>query len=172
MARFGADLSGTLGSHDAKFATRYIDVLELWSGCFSIGRAAIAQGFTAVPFDKNRIPGTTDVEGEHCEDLLTESGFKHAVSLVLQVRSNGMLAMGPTCATFGFPNSSRCKRSLDNPWGDETYDKVQVGNAECEVCRFFVLLGVARGLFVVLENPPRSWLFDLLEDTTNTYMVS
>jgi len=170
MATFG--LADILGSDEAKTASRHIDVVELWSGCFSVGRAALARGFTAVPFDKYRIPGTTDVEGEFCEDLVTQSGFSKAVSTVLAVRPNGLLVMAPTCSSFGFPNSSRCKRTHDNPWGDMSYDKVQQGNKEFQACERLTLLGIARGLFVVLENPPRSWLWTLMNPALDGYEVS
>lgn len=148
------------------------DFLELWSGCFAAGRAAISRGFAAVPFDKFRDLGKTNVDGEFCEDLLCRSGFDNAVSATLEVRRGGFLLMAPTCSSMGFPNSSRCKRTIDNPWGNVGYDKVQTGNAEAHVCKFFINLGVARNLFVVVENPPGSWLWAILADEMQRYVTS
>ena len=172
MARFGLTVSAVLGGREAAIASRQVDVLEVWSGCFAVGLAAVAKGYVAVPFDKFRELGKTDIDGELCEDLLCHSGFTRVLSAVLQVKRGGFLLMAPTCSSFGFPNSSRCKRTVDNPWGDTDYNKVQKGNAEAEVCNFLIALGVARGLFVVVENPPGSWLWAILSETLELYEVS
>ena len=68
-------VSGVLGSLEAGAATRHIDVLEVWSGCFVVGRAAAARGYVSMPFDNFREPGGTDVDGELRENLLCRSGF-------------------------------------------------------------------------------------------------
>ena len=43
MERFGLTVSEALGGHAAEVATRHIDVLEVWSGCFAVGRATVAR---------------------------------------------------------------------------------------------------------------------------------
>ena len=162
MAKFGVTVASVLGSKEAGAATRHLDVLEVWSGSFAVGRAAAAKGYVAMPFDKFRDPGKTDVDGEFCEDLLCQSGFTRVVTAMLQVKSGGFVLMAPTCSSMGFPNSSRCKRTIDNPWGDLSYDPVRKGNAEADVCNFLIRLGVARNLLLVVENPPGSWLWTFL----------
>ena len=75
-------------------------------------------------FDKFRVPGVSDVAGALSEDLLSSCGFKSAVRCVLSMREGALLWMGPVCSSFVFMNSSRCKRTLDNPLGDVDYKPV------------------------------------------------
>ena len=128
-------------------------VVELWSGVASIVRAAHEKGLTAVPFDKFRCPGVTEVS----EDILTKDGFLAAVRCVLSLVAGGLLWMAPDCSSFGWMNSSNCKRSAANHWrGDETYWKVQAGNLGADIACFLFWLGWAREVEVGMENPSRN----------------
>ena len=128
-------------------------VVELWSGVASIVRAANAKGLNAVPFDKFRRSGVTEVS----EDILTKDGFHAAVRCVLSLVSGGLLWMAPVCSSFGFMNSSNCKRSAANSWrGDETYESVQDGNLGADIACFLFWLAWARGVEVAMENPSKS----------------
>jgi len=41
---------------------RDLDVVELWSGVQTIVNAALKKGLRAMPYDKGRVPGETDVK--------------------------------------------------------------------------------------------------------------
>jgi hypothetical protein len=165
---FGFTVPGVLKDVAATSVPRPTDVLEVWSGVFSVGRGAEVEGFSAVPFDRDREPGKTDVPGCKSEDLLTKDGFHHVVMETLQLKAGGLLMMAPVCSSMGWPNSSRCKRTDDNPEGDLTYIPVQDGNTFAKVCDFLLQIGVARSVFIIIENPPNSWLWKLLQPTLST----
>ena len=107
---------------------RDLDVVELWAGVASIARAAERSYFRSAAFDLHRIPGVTDVPGDKCEDITITTGFKRAIMLVLRLREGGLLALGPDCSSFTFPNSSRHKRTMHNHMGDLSYGPVCIGN--------------------------------------------
>ena len=65
----------TLGDFLDDSCTRDHHVVELWSGVGSIVHGALQKGLTAVPFDKFRSSGATEVD----EDILTRKGFLRAV---------------------------------------------------------------------------------------------
>ena len=96
---------------------RDLQVVELWSGVGAIVAAAEKHNYNTTTFDLNRIPGVTDVPGEHCEDITTLEGFKKAICLVLRLGEGALLAVGPDYGSFTFPNSGRHKRHLCHEHG-------------------------------------------------------
>ena len=102
--------------------------MELWAGVEAIVAAATRAQYRAAAFDLHRVPGVTDMPGDLCEDFTTITGFKSAMALVLRLREGGLLALGPDCSSFTFPNSSRHKRTLHNAVGDLSYFPVGIGN--------------------------------------------
>ena len=142
---------------------RDLHVVELWAGVASIVKAARAHDYRAAAFDLNRCPGVTDVLGEGCEDITTREGFIKAIMLVLRLGEGGLLAMGPDCSSFTFPNSSRHKRKVGAECGDLQYSPVILGNLMAVIALFLCQLAVARRVHVGLENPPDSYIFRFFE---------
>ena len=155
---FGLTLSAVLSWPEAH-GQRTVDVVELWCGVGSIAGAAAAAGYVAHKFDKLRVPGVSDVDGPLSENLLSSSGFQSAVRTVLSMREGALLWMGPVCSSFVFINSSRCKRTLQNPMGDVHYRPVAEGNLHASVTAFFYALACLRSILPVVENPVGSWIF-------------
>jgi hypothetical protein len=145
--------------------SRDLDVVELWSGVGSICGAAAASGYESMPYDLHRVPGVTDVDGEDCEDISSPAGFLKAVMLTLRIREGGLLAMGPDCSSFTFPNSSRHRRKVDNHWGDLGYKPVLVGNISAIIAMFLFQLALTRGVHCTVENPPDSRIFHFWSET-------
>jgi len=149
-----------------------LDVVELWSGVESIvfaARAAHAAGheghqpLQAEGFDKHRSPGITDHEGPGCEDITCVEGFRHALQLIYRLRQGGLLWMAPTCSSFGFANSYRCKRKAGHEQGDTSYKNVAIGNLEAQAAAFLFALATAVGIYAVIENPVASVLFSYIQ---------
>ena len=155
---FGLTLSAVLSWPEAH-GQRTVDVVELWCGVGSIAGAAAAAGYVVHKFDKFRVPGVSDVAGPLSEDLLTSCGFQSAVRCVLSMREGALLWMGPVCSSFVFMNSSRCKRTLQNPMGDVDYRPVAEGNLHASVAAFLYALACLRGILPVVENPAGSSIF-------------
>ena len=146
-----------------------MDVVELWSGVESVVFAARAAGhgghqpLRAEGFDKHRSPGITDHEGPGCEDITCVDGFRHALQLIYRLRTGGLLWMAPTCSSFSFANSCRCKRKAGHEQGDTSYKNVAVGNLEAQVAAFLFALATALGIYAVIENPIASFLFSYIQ---------
>ena len=155
---FGLTLNAALSWPEAR-GQRTVDVVELWCGVGSIAAAAAAAGYVVCKFDKFRVPGVSDVAGALSEDLLSSCGFKSAVRCVLSMREGALLWMGPVCSSFVFMNSSRCKRTLDNPLGDVDYKPVAERNLHASVAAFLYALACLRSFLPIVENPVGSLIF-------------
>lgn len=149
---------------------RDLQVVELWSGVGSIVAAAEKHNYNTAAFDLNRIPGVTDVLGEHCEDITLLEGFKKAISLVLRLGEGALLALGPDCSSFTFPNSSRHKRQSGDEHGDLNYQPVNVGNLMAVTALFLCQLALARRVHFALENPPDSHMFHFFQSVCPDFM--
>ena len=153
----GLTVAAVLNSDEWMHVPRDLDCVEIFAGVGSIAAAAAEKGLRSATYDKNRIPGVT----EQTEDITTLQGFRGAIALVLRLVSYGLLWLAPDCSSWGFMNSSRCKRSEGNAFvGDVTYSKVIEGNAMAESSVFLILLAAARGVKAALENPGASQFFN------------
>ena len=94
--------------------------------------------------------------------MLSSWGFQSAVHCVLSMREGALLWMGPVCSSFAFMNSSRCKRTLENPMGDVDYKPVAEGNLHASVAAFLYALACLRGILPIVENPVGSLIFRFL----------
>ena len=158
---FGLTVATLLACAHLSGAPRDLDAVEIFSGVGSIAAAAQSQGFAARPFDKYRVMGCTDVDGETSEDMTVKSGFMNAVELVFRLRLGGLLWLAPVCASWIGLNISRTRRSAANMYhGDTTYPKVAQGNVMATACAMLMELAHSRGVELVLENPPCSSIFN------------
>ena len=153
-AIFGLTLASVLNRAEVD---RDLDVLELWSGVGSIVRAGSRQAYSAKGFD---------IINSEYEDITTPAGFEHTVNLVLQLGVGGLLWMSPVCTSFTWMNSRNTKRGPSNDhYGDTNYPSVIEGNLMARIAAFLFALAWARGVDVVIENPPGSsiWKFPPLK---------
>jgi len=91
------------------------DVAEIFSGAKKEGAVADAasrKGYKAVSFDLYRKPGTTDVEGPECENMLWEAGFLACLDITLSIRQGGLLVIAVDCSSF--TSGCRCVGACPN----------------------------------------------------------
>jgi hypothetical protein len=149
----GFTVASILDSTQWRAQPRNLKVLELWAGVGSVAAAARLRGLTAATFEKTDSP---------LQDFRALEGFLTAVGLIMGLSEGGLLAMAPTCSSFGFANVSRTKRSRANWAGDPDYPAAARGNWEAELACFFLCLALARGVQAFIENPAGSYLFSFL----------
>ena len=77
----------------------------------------------------------------------------------MRLREGGLLWQAPVCSSFVFANSSNCKRTIDNPYGDEGYEAVVQGNHMAMCAAFLMALACARNIEVAIGNPVLSQIF-------------
>ena len=154
----GLTLAGAQALPEAS-SPRDLDVVDVFAGVAAIARAASARGFSAFAFDKDRIPGMTNVPGPASEDLASQAGFMSAVRLTCRLRHGGLLWLAPVCSSSVVLNTSRARRTRANPAGNEGYAPVRTGTALAEVTAFLWALATLRGATAVLENPTGSVIF-------------
>jgi len=135
---------------------RDLDVVELWSGVGTVVAAGVSHGLVCLPFDKDRVPGETEAE----EDITSLTGFQKALSYVMRLKSGAYLHMAPVCSSFGFANSSKCRRSAPHFEGNLLYEAVLAGNLMARIAAFLMLLAHARGVYASTENPSGSMFFN------------
>ena len=75
----------------------------------------------------------------------------------------GLLWMAPTCSSFGFANSNRCKRKAGQEQGDTSYNNVVIGNLELQVAACAFALATAVGIYAVTENRIARVLFRYIQ---------
>ena len=141
---------------------RNCDVLEIWAGVGSVAGAARKLSMSAREIELRRIPGITDdPANDQSEDLMSPKGAENTLAALMSVKREGLVMMGPVCSSMVFMNSSRCCRSSDNVWGNETYGPVEEGNHFAKCIVLFLLVCHARGLHAVCEQPKGSYLWKL-----------
>lgn len=154
LTLFGLNVQHVLESPAWQPMRRDLDVLEVWSGCASIARAASKRGLQAEAFDKINSPS---------QDILTAVGFSNVVRMSMRLRVGGLLAMAPVCKSFGFANVRNTKRKRDNVQGDTEYAPVRDGNAMALAAAFLFNIAVQRGVRTSIENPAGSMMFSFLK---------
>lgn len=139
--------------------SEYLDVGELFSGVGHIVKAARQNGCNAQGFDLKRSPGETDSRGGSAsEDITCEPGFNNALDLVLRIRQGGLLILAVDCSSFTFPNSNKTRRTHGHEHGADYY-AATLGNCMAMAAAFLMNVAIARGVHVLVENPPDSHLF-------------
>ena len=157
-------VSGVLSDPGYTQLPRTLDLLELWSGVGAVVSAARSIKLQAQGFDKHRSAGET----EESEDLCTLAGVSNAIKLLMSVVDGGLLMLAPDCSSWTFPNISRTQRQ-HSVSGNTEYYKVREGNTMAEVAAFMFALAVCRGVNVVMENPPRSYIWEYLKPHFSPY---
>ena len=151
---FGLTVAQVPRSPDWIAGPRDLNVVELWAGVGHVAQAARGLGLQAATFERNDDPQ---------QDFVHRAGFLTALALVMRLVPGGLLAMGPTCSTFVWPNSSNNQRLEENGWaGDPGYPPTHTGNLEAEIAWFFLCLAVCRSVEAFIENPFGSSMFKYL----------
>jgi len=97
---FGMTVKDVLQSAEWAHTPRNLECVEIFAGVGSVAAAA----------SELNLRGST----ETTEDVTTQQGFRTAVGLVMRLVPAALLWLAPVCSSWGFMNSSRCKRSASN----------------------------------------------------------
>jgi len=146
---------------------RDIDCAEFFQGDEPDGgaivRAARIAGFRSVGYDIKRQPGVTDQPGPGSEDITTREGVLNALLLLQRVRVGGLVTFAPMCNSYNWLCRKQSGRSVQNGYsGNEAKGFVATGNRAAEASSFLVAVACLCGLAFVVENPPRSLLWEYL----------
>ena len=151
---FGLTVSGVL-SDSGWSRRRSLDVVEVWAGVASVAGSADEEGLRSKAFDIINNPQ---------QDILSENGFKLALGWVLELRENGLLAMGPVCSSFVTLNCKNTKRTKSNVEGNSNCHEVLVGNMMAKAAAFLFLVAIARNVHAYIENPAGSMIFRYMRE--------
>lgn len=140
---------------------RDLDCCEFFSGVGSVYKAAEARNLKASKYDKFRSPGLTDLDGSSSsEDICTKTGFIAAIVRLMRIVPGGLATLAPKCASWMFLNVVNTGRKKENGYqGDISNHSVCEGNQMMIACLILMELAVLRGLWVVLENPKKSYVW-------------
>ena len=83
-------------------------------------------------------------------------GFFFMLHTILRMRRGGLISAGPPCGPHVFMCSSKTKKSKWNPRGDLSSETCIRGNCVATRTVLGLLLGVARGVHFLLEQPSSS----------------
>lgn len=81
--------------------------------------------------------------------------------------------MGPPCSSFVMLNAVNCRRNTQNNYqGDSSYPPVQLGNLLATAAAFLMTVACMRGVEVVFENPPSSfmWNFPIVKQVLDCFV--
>ncbi len=130
---------------------RDLDCVELFSGAATVATAAAGLGHASATFDKIN---------HDLQNICTADGFKLALTLTMRIKKGGLLWAAPDCRSWGWMNSSNCKRLEENKWvGNLSYGPVKEGNVMATRTAFLVRLASHRGVRAAIENPAHSKIF-------------
>lgn len=130
--------------------TRDMHCLDFFGGRGMMSTTWGRHGFTSAKFDKQ----TTG-----SQDLLSKEGFFIALEFSLRLVPGGFVPSGPPCSLFIFLSSSYHRRSVKQPRGDETKEKVRLANIIVSNACIILLIGIVRGVKYFIEQPHSSKMF-------------
>ena len=129
---------------------KQFDYIEYFSGEHALSSAMRRAGCVAATYDKDQDP--------IFEDILTDSGFTHALHLALSLRPGGGSHSAIKCSSFVRINFGTSGRTKGRPLGNECHPSVQEANMMASrMCLLIVLLN-ALGAWVTIEQPSSSTL--------------
>ena len=94
-------------------------------------------------------------------DLARPYGMLKALALTLRLKEHSLLYGGVPCNAFIFISSSGHKRTISNPWGDESRHFVWLSNMLGSRFCLLACVAIARAAVWLVENPHSSKLFIL-----------
>jgi hypothetical protein len=132
---------------------RFRDGIESCAGSAPITRGFGHFGYDMVAMDKSYSPA------DPVFDLSTDEGFVRMVRLVIETRDNGLMFMSPECKTWIFISRFQYGRSRNNLDGDTSRTDVRQQNRLAEHIAQLLVLCVALGVHVMIEQPSSSLMF-------------
>ena len=77
-------------------------------------------------------------------------------------RVGGLATFAPMCGSFNWLCAAQAKRAADNGWlGEAAHPFVAQGNAAAMATAFLARVAVLRGVQASVENPPRSYMWNM-----------
>ncbi|CAK8990289.1 unnamed protein product, partial [Durusdinium trenchii] len=92
------------------------------------------------------------------QDLSSTMGLLRFMRLALRCQEGALGVLGTPCNSFGWMATSQHCRSYQNPWGDQSYPWVVLGNILASRSCLTILVLIARSVFWLVENPDHSQL--------------
>ena len=123
--------------------------VELFSGKAANTKGVSAQGLKAIGYDKTY---------SNNQDILTNTGFRWAIDLILRVKQGGAVWAAPKCSSWIFMCTSQSKRTNENPAGDKSVSWVREGNEIAKRTIALLMLAASLGAFIYMEQPCSSYM--------------
>ena len=135
----------------AAVVPRDLDFAEVFAGTHRSTNFVLHLGMRAAAFDRDLHPN---------QDVSLLLGVVLCGMLVLRVRPRGVVWFSPRCAAWlpWLTRSNHC-RSFQDPLGDTSRDDVAEANVSAIVVAWLAVLAHARDVFVIIEQPVRSFFF-------------
>ena len=127
----------------------YIDHLEFFAGECAITHAFRRQHKRAVSYELKHGPE---------QDILDDLGFAHAINLGCQLVDGGSHNTAPVCSSWVPINRHTSGRRCFRPLGHTWRSYVHAANKMVSRTVLFIYLALAKGAFVILEQPLNSLL--------------
>lgn len=131
--------------------TPQLDGIDCFAGEKGFCKAMLRHNLAALPFEKNDDP--------EWEDVLTAKGLSYLFFILLRVRAGGLVMLGPPCKFWIFLTLSHTKRTRTNPAGSSESWMAMEGNAIADVVAKITKLCAALMIYVVIEQPHSSFMF-------------
>ena len=125
------------------------DFAELFAGEQSVTNGLRCFGFEGIPMDQ-----------KYGCDLLSAVGFAAAVVAILKIRCGGILWAAPPCSSWVWISRGSTGRTKDNVLGNVEYTSVRMSNRLVSRVAHLVWLAVRRKVFVIIEQPMDSLLWE------------
>ena len=123
--------------------------VELFSGKAANTKGVEEYGLNAIGYDKLY---------SSKQNIITEAGFRYAISLILRLKPGGSVWAAPKCSSWIFMCTSHSKRCGANPTGDTNVAWVREGNEIAKRTIALLMLAVSIGAFIYMEQPTSSFL--------------
>lgn len=126
----------------------HLVALEYFAGVGNVARAFAEAGYASYGFElkKNRV----------AMDILSPTGFAFAIKLAMQTCRGGFAWFAPVCSTWVWVSRYSTNRSAIYPMGNPGQPCVTDANVMISRVVLLVSIFLARGCWVVIEQPSSS----------------
>ena len=128
-----------------------LDGLDVFAGQKGFAKSLARHGLKGMTFEKEDDP--------EWNNILNLKGTSTLFFLILRVRTNGIVLLGPPCKFWIFLTLSHTKRTAQNPAGSSSSWMAREGNAIADIVAKFVLRCAALDIFAAIEQPQGSFMF-------------
>ena len=139
---------------DPLVVVRDLDLFDVCAGQARLSRWALLGGLKSIALDRDYSP---------IMDINTDEGLSIALAFLLRVRPGGLCFIGAQCSSWVWLSRSTTKRSIENPYGNTSFNRVAEGNLlNCRVA-VLCMIAITCGVFFVIEQPASSLFFSTAE---------